>query len=179
MAERTYCSIDPGLDTGISIYSSSRRLLQTGVIRYTTFAEYKERLLMMRNRWMIDVALIEAYWLMGKQFRNASKVEVQVAACKEAFPAHILVHTSQWNPQSMSERMKKAMAESVFECKFQNGHVVDSALMGKWLYDILENTAASPWELMLELGRTTRRFPLRSQLRNMRIQRFTAEKVAL
>jgi len=179
LAERTYCSIDPGLETGISIYSSTRRLLQTGIIRYSSFAGYKEQLVMMRNRWQIEVALIEAYWPMGKHFRNASKVEVQVAACKEAFPDHLLVHTAQWNPHAISERMKKAMAESVFECKFTNGHVVDSVLMGKWLYDLLQNTAPFPWDYMLELGRTTHRFPLRSQLRNMRIQRFAAEKVAL
>lgn len=179
MAEKTYCAIDPGLDSGIAIFSQSRELLLAGVIKYTTFAEYKERLVMMRNRWQIEVALIEAYWPMGKHFRNASKVEVQVAACKEAFPDHVLVHTAQWNPQSMSERMKKAMAESVFERKFTNGHVVDSVLMGKWLYDLLQNTAPFPWDYMMELGRTTHRFPLRSQLRNMRIQRFAAEKVAL
>lgn len=176
MDRQTYCSIDPGVDTGVCIFDATGALLYAGLLKWAGSHEaYKRSLEEVRNRWDVGVALVEAFYPMSRKFNNAHKVEVQINACKEAFPCHVLIHTAQWNPRAMSERMKKTLADTVFTGQFRSGHTVDAALQGKFLFDLLKDAVPFPFDYLLELGRTTRRFPLRREIQVLRCRRYSQQ----
>lgn len=170
-----YCAIDPGAETGVGIFDPRGVKIHSGVLKDRgDIMAYYDALAKVRDRWEIQVALIEGYFNMGKRFASASKVESQIRVCKDVFPCHLLVHTAQWNPRGLSNKMKKAFAMGIYSHDFPNGHVVDAVLMGKWLFDRLQVSVVDPYGFMVEVGNTKKRFPVRQELAEMATRKYVA-----
>ncbi len=165
-----FCSITFGVQLGVAIYSPTCELLVCSCMRYCHPDEFADRIRAMREFHHLKLAIIQTF---GEILDYPPE---HLEEIKAVFPEHLLIHRDQWNPTRIGYSNRKALAEAHSGRKLAHPEQVDAILMGRWLYILLQdNCFPSPADYLMELARTTRRFPRRQDLRAMRWRKHRAE----
>jgi hypothetical protein len=177
-----FAGIDPGQKTGVAIFTSFGDLKEFGTLKYTSMVEYISRLEAMREKHHIRFAVIDDYRTFGKRFVRSSEVQAQIRACKEVFEQHITILSSQWNPGSLSDRMKKARSAQIYDRIFQNDHVVDAVLIGHTAWNLAKyhfHDQPIPFEFLTWLAENWKRWPKKGEYHLVRAQRMVRPEMAV
>jgi len=164
------CFIDPGLDTGIALFSPFGDFIDCFTVRDVgRLSEYEKQLELFKARHDVNVAGIEDYVNFGKHRVNAGKVLQQIRVCQDVFrEAFFMIQTVQWNSRSYKESFKKAWAVELFRREFKNGHMRDASLMGSQVFHYIKvNMKKPPIVFIKEIAETTHKFPNRKALSRM------------
>jgi len=156
-----FCAIDPGKVTGITLFDQSGKLLDTFTLHYQDHRQYSEALETAKQRHFIQFALIERFTpFIGVRRKGAHSAETQVTICKEVFPAHVLVYTSQWNPRAYKSKFKRTVwAPTLFQRLFRNDHECDAAIMGGVLWSRVSSSISEAFAALWWLARTKKSWP--------------------
>jgi len=123
-----WAAIDPGRITGFAIFDNDLFIAKL-TVKDNGLLAYMNELESIKNKYGIELALIERYCNFGKFRPNASKVQEQIRACIEVFPIYVLILTQQWNSAKLTDAEKIKLIFDQFKIKVNN-HEADAILMG-------------------------------------------------
>ncbi len=156
-----FISIDPGKQTGLAVFDQYGKLLDSFTLHYRDHLDYSKALQEAKERHFIQFALIERFTpFVGMRRKGAHSVETQMTICKEVFPAHVLIYTSQWNPRSYKGKFKRTVwAPMLFHRIFPNDHQCDAAIMGGVIWSRTSAAISEAFQALWWLARTKRAWP--------------------
>lgn len=159
-----FVSIDPGKETGLTLWDDNCEWVETKTIKYDSAIDYLKQLELFKKK--ADFAIIERFDRFGKVHRyHAEAVVTQVKLCTEVFADHISINARQWNRNSLKKDFKKALVSEIFGKNGFNDHEIDSILIGN--YCLTEATHATyintfdikPYQILKMLATRVRKWP--------------------